>query len=231
MATAARKLVSDTSSMTSSGAARTGSPASLAPWNNKVLIAILGMTIGTGGTANAAVINRASASSEITHASNPAFCLTLSGENASSLETALLPQEQIAGIQRYLSMNVTDLSKVLQVARPTVYGWMRGVEPHDLNLERITQVYRISRVWRAMSSVPIGTYLNARLPNGESLIEQLSGRRMDEAAISESFAQIRSARANESQRQSIAEAARARGLRAVNMRGAKKWSPDDDLSL
>ena len=230
MATAARKLASDTSSITSSAAAQTGSPVSLAPWNNRVLIAILGVTIGTGGIANAAVINRASASTGITAASNLAFRVTLSGENTGSPETALLPHEQVAGIQRYLSMNVTDLSKALQVARPTVYGWMRGVEPHHFNLERITQVYRISRSWRAMSSVPIGVYLNVRLPNRESVIEQLSKQRIDEAAIRESLALIKIALDNEPRRQSIAELARARGLSTVNMRDARKWS-DDDLNL
>ena len=231
MATAARKLVPDTSSITSSATAHTGSPVSLGPWNNKVLIAILGVTIGTGGIVNAAVINRVAASGEGTHASNPAFSVTLSNENTGSPETVLLPQEQLAGIKRYLSMNVTDLSKALQVARPTVYGWIRGVEPHDFNLERITQVYRISRSWRAMSSVPIGAYLNVRLPDRGSVIEQLSEERIDETAVSESFALIKAVLAKEPRRQSIADAAGARGLRAVNMRGAKKWSSDDDLNL
>jgi DNA-binding transcriptional regulator YiaG len=227
MATAALKLASDPLPTTTSAASvPSGIPASPAPWNNKVLIAILGMMIGTGGVANAALVNREPATSS-------QFYVTVCDDDTANgnLERALMPQEQIAGIQRYLSMNVKDLSATLRVARPTVYAWMRGVEPHGSNLKRISQVYRLARAWRAMSSIPLGQYLSVRLPAGGSVLEQFAEEELDEVAIIETFAKVKSALDSGPRRLSVIEAARARGLRAVDTHATGKWSSDDDLNL
>ena len=73
MATAALKPVSDASPTTSVAEVQSGIFASPVPWNNKVLIAILGMMIGTGGVANATVVNRVPANSR--------FYVTVCGGN------------------------------------------------------------------------------------------------------------------------------------------------------
>jgi hypothetical protein len=225
MACAVLDLAPDVLPKTSVVAPSAGVSGSSVPWNNKVLITILGMMIGTGGVATPALVNRVAVSSQF----HITVCEGKKGNGA--LRAALLPQEQIAGLQRYLSMNVTDLARVLRVARPTVYAWIRGTEPHGLNLERISQLYRVSRVWRAMSGVPIGKYVNAQSPGGQSVLELLSQEKINESKVSELFAEIKTALDNEPHRRTISETARARGLRAVKTRDAKKWSSEDDLNL
>jgi len=184
------------------------------------------LTIGTGGVANASIVNRAPTSSQIQ------IKVSEIKESNGSLQQALLPHEQIAGIQRYLSMNVTDLAKALRIARPTVYAWMRGSEPHDMNSERISLLYDISRTWREMSSIPVGKFLNVRQGGGASLLEQLSEEQLQRPEIFESLARVKTALDTQGRRQTIVEEARARGLRVVDTRGSKeKWSPDDDLNF
>lgn|SRR5208282_1588589 len=209
---------------------RTGS-GPVVPWNNKVLAAILGMVIGTGGVANAAVVNTVVRTSSSVDSHIRLTIRTSSYELEYGRQVALLPQEQIAGIQRYLSLNVTDLSSVLQVGRPTVYAWMRGVQPQDAHFQRIEQVYRIARSWRAMSGSPVGAYLNVRLGSGSSLLTQLADENLDEGAINGSLAEIRAALNNRPRRESILQAARRHGLRSTTSEQTKKWSSDDEFDL
>jgi hypothetical protein len=204
---------------------------SVVPWNNKVLAAILGMVIGTGGVANAAVVNtviKTSSSAE----NDIRLTIRMPGfESENGRRAALLPQEQIVGIQRYLSLNVTDLSSALRVGRPTVYAWMRGVQPQEAHLQRIQQLYRIARSWRAMSSSPIGAYLAARLESGASLMTQLAVETLDEGVINGYFAEIRAALNNRPRRESVLQAARRHGLRSTLSEQTKKWSSDDEFNL
>jgi hypothetical protein len=204
---------------------------SVVPWNNKVLAAILGMVIGTGGVANAAVVNTVIRTSSGADNHIRLTIRTPGWETENGRQDALLPQEQIAGIQRYLSLNVTDLSSTLRVGRPTIYAWMRGVQPQDAHLRRIEQVYRIARSWRAMSSSPIGTYLAVRLGSGGSLLTQLADETLDEGAINGSFAGIKAALNNKPRRESILQAAKRHGLRSTTSERTKKWSSDDEFGL
>jgi hypothetical protein len=205
--------------------------ASVVPWNNKVLAAILGMVIGTGGVANAAVVNTVVRPSSGVDNHIRLTIRTPGYELDNGRQEALLPQEQIASIQRYLSLNVTDLSSALRVGRPTIYAWMRGVQPQDTHLQRIEQVYRIARSWRAMSSSPVGVYLAVRLGSDRSLLTQLADETLDEGAITCSFAEIRAALNNKPRRESILQAARRHGLRPTTSKQTKKWSSDDEFNL
>lgn len=221
--------VADTSPQSSIAPQSQTSFRSVVPWNNKVLAAILGMAIGTGGVANAAVINAVVRSSS---SADNQIRLTVRMPRYESMRSeALLPQEQIAGIQRYLSLNVTDLSSALRVGRPTIYAWMRGVQPQDAHLQRIEQVYRIARSWRAVSSSPIGAYLPVRLGFGNSLLTQLADETLDEGAINDSFTEIRAALNNKPRRESILQAAGRHGLRSTTSGQMKKWSGDDEFDL
>jgi hypothetical protein len=194
-------------------------------WNRRIAVALVGMMIGTGGAANALLINRVPRTGS-------QFRVIFRGGGADrSLEQALLPQEQMAGIQRYLSANLTDLARVLRIARPTVYAWLRGAEPHGFNLERIAKLYRIARGWRAMSSAPLGKFLNVRFPDGGSVLDLLSEEIIDEPAVNRSFTDIKLALDQEHQRPGIWEAARARGLQPAEMQAGRRWSSDDDLNF
>jgi hypothetical protein len=224
-------LAADTSPLGSIAPQPHTGSGSVVPWNNKVLAAILGMMIGTGGVANAAVVNTVVRTSSSADNHIRLTIRTPSWETENGGQNALLPQEQIAGIQRYLSLNVTHLSSALRVGRPTIYAWMRGARPQDAHLQRIQQLYRIARSWRAISSAPIGAYLTVTMGSGSSLMTQLADQNLDEGAINGSFAGIKAAMDNIPRRESIMQVARRRGLRSTTAGQIKKWSGDDEFDL
>lgn len=200
-------------------------------WNNKVWVAILGMVIGTGGVANATAVNSVIRSGSTV---GPHFKITVVDENTdkrADLSSILLPQEQLAGIQRYFSLNISDLAKVLRVARPTVYSWLRGVQPQGQHSARLNQLYRVARSWRSLSSSPVGEYLSAPLGDNSSLMSYLSTETLDEAAIQETLSNIRVARAKKARRESISEIASRHGLPVASAGSRKRWTDEDEFSL
>jgi DNA-binding XRE family transcriptional regulator len=141
-------------------------------------------------------------------------------------------QEKLAGIRRYLSMNVTNLAKVLRVGRPTVYSWLR--EDADLrgeHAQRLEKIYRIARKWRMMSSRPVGAFLNQPLSAGETLLSLLSARTVDELAVQGAFDQIRNASSRTTRRQGVVEAAKQRGFKLATTQPRTRWSTDEELDV
>jgi hypothetical protein len=200
-------------------------------WNNKVWVAILGMVIGTGGVANATAVNSVIRSGSTV---GSPFRITVLDENTFSRTedtTVLLPQQQLAGLQRYFSLNISDLAKALRVARPTIYAWLRGVQPQGQHLARLDQLYRMARSWRSVSSSPVGEYLSAPLGNNCSLLSYLSADQLDEDAVQEALSSIRTARSKKTRRESISEVATRRGLPLEDSRNRKRWSDDDEFNL
>lgn len=100
-------------------------------------------------------------------------------------------EDQIAAIQDGLSLSVTQLAEILQVARGTVYGWMRGdVElPRDhSNAQRLRDLERIARAWRARSAETLGRLVAAPLGDDQpSLVALLAADTWDEAAIDQAL--------------------------------------------
>ncbi len=101
-------------------------------------------------------------------------------------------EDQLAAIQEGLSLSVTQLAEILQVARGTVYGWMRGeVElPRDHGTaQRLRDLERIARAWRARSAETIGRLVAALLGDDQpSLIALLAADTWDEPAIDQALA-------------------------------------------
>lgn len=63
-------------------------------------------------------------------------------------------------IQHWLSLNITQLARVLRVERPTIYAWMaEQSSPQMANLQRVNAVYRLAMVWSRLSDDPLGAAL------------------------------------------------------------------------
>src|ERR1017187_9717874 len=159
-----------------------------AKWGSAVLSAVFSMlVVGTGGSANARMINSG--------ASGPIVIPVIRVADGNIDSDRLLDtHEKLAGIRRYLSMNVTDMAKVLHVRRPTIYSWLRN-EP-SLRAEhtrRLEAIYKNARAWRAISSKPVGDFLNRPLTLGPTLLSLLCAKKLDEAAIAARFLQIHEA--------------------------------------
>src|SRR5215469_4903510 len=135
-------------------------------FNQPVLAAILSAAVaGTGGFANAQAV----ALQTFTGATPRAFSIHIGRDDE---EGILNTQEKLAGIRRYLSLNATELAKVLNVGRPTVYSWATApVAMHSKHRERIEAIYQLGRQWRALSSDPMGNSVREPLSNGRTMVD------------------------------------------------------------
>lgn len=108
-------------------------------------------------------------------------------ESASALVGAITAEDQIASIQEGLSLSVTQLAEILQVARGTIYGWMRGeveLPRDDGDAQRLRDLERVARAWRARSAETLGRLVAAPLGDGRhSLLALLAADTWDEVAI------------------------------------------------
>ena len=66
-------------------------------------------------------------------------------------------------LQEQFAFNISELSAVLQVSRPTVYSWIRGdAEPRGGSLQRIDLLNTLVKRWNAISSQSIASVLKGR---------------------------------------------------------------------
>ena len=67
--------------------------------------------------------------------------------------------ERIQELQAALSLNKSQIARVLRVTRPTLYDWPQGREPNAANAERLRTLLRMLARARVSGANP----LNARL--------------------------------------------------------------------
>jgi hypothetical protein len=66
-------------------------------------------------------------------------------------------------LQEQFAFNISELSAVLQVSRPTVYSWIRGdAEPRGGSLQRIDRLNTLVKRWNTISSQSIASVLRGR---------------------------------------------------------------------
>jgi DNA-binding XRE family transcriptional regulator len=194
-----------------------------AKWGSAILSAVFSMlVVGTGGSANARMINSG--------ASGPIVIPVIRVADGNIDSDRLLDtHEKLAGIRRYLSMNVTDMAKALRVGRPTIYSWLRD-EPNlrANHARRLEAVYKSARAWRKISSKPVGEFLNRSLTQGPTLLNLFSAKALDEAAIAARFLQIHEAFSRTPRRISVLEAAEKRGLKLFEEKAAS-WASNEEI--
>ena len=93
--------------------------------------------------------------------------------------------EQMQELQAALSLNKSQLARVLRVSRPALYEWFRGKEPNPANTDRLHTLLRCIVRARAAGTSP----LNARFVrqpadlDGPALLDLLSEERIDEDRV------------------------------------------------
>ncbi len=201
-------------------------------WNNAVLAALF--LVGTGGFANPQMIARSANPQIINRTSSGSIVVRVIGESGEVVDTNRLldTQEKLAGIRHYLSMNVTDMARALRVARPTVYSWLRDeAGPRGHHLQRIEAIYGIARRWRRISSQPVGGFLAQPLASGDSLLDLVSAKALNESDIQDAFAQIQKALNRSSGQAGIVDVAKKRGLKLATTRPPVHWTSNEDFDL
>lgn len=91
----------------------------------------------------------------------------------------------IAKIRSSLSLNITELSEIMHVERPTIYAWQdQRAIPTPHNFRRLQLISRLADKWNEFSKAPLGTLVRVPASDGVSLVELLSGRAINEIEIS-----------------------------------------------
>ena len=99
--------------------------------------------------------------------------------------------EQMQELQAALSLNKSQIARVLRVSRPALYEWFRGKEPNPANTGRLHTLLRCLVRARASGASP----LNARFVrqsadlDGPALIDLLGEERIDEERVVHSIEQ------------------------------------------
>jgi hypothetical protein len=116
-------------------------------------------------------------------------------------------------LQEQFAFNISELSAVLQVSRPTVYSWIRGdVEPRGGSLQRIDLLNTLVKQWNAISSRSIASVLKGRPIERSKVMVLLAD---DKVLAPDAIRVI----------QSIAAAITSQGIR-LRDRGPSKRSPE-----
>jgi DNA-binding XRE family transcriptional regulator len=91
--------------------------------------------------------------------------------------------EKLARIRANLSLNVTEMARVLKVERPTIYAWMRDdtVALRSENRLRLDRLHSLAKRWEERSTLPVARLLRDSNDAGESLLELLEAERFDDA--------------------------------------------------
>ena len=98
--------------------------------------------------------------------------------------SALPVAQQVRELQTALSVNKSELARVLRVSRPTIYDWLDDGQPNDANLSRIGTLLRLLRESRISSANPLfPRFVRAPLESGgRALVDVLVETTIDEAA-------------------------------------------------
>jgi hypothetical protein len=133
--------------------------------------------------------------------------------------TPLDVSRQLSFVRHHLSLNTTDLSRILLVERPTVYAWLDGKwAPKDENKSRIRKLYQVARTWQEISKEPVGKLLREPIEGDASLFDHLVHNSLEVAAINrvlELIGEMAERTRKDKRARSVREIARLRGFKPL----------------
>jgi len=93
--------------------------------------------------------------------------------------------DQVRQLQTALSVNKSELARILRVSRPTVYDWLDDGQPNAENVSRIGTLLRLLRESRVSSASPLFPRLvrSSLESGGRPLLEALGEETIDEANL------------------------------------------------
>jgi transcriptional regulator with XRE-family HTH domain len=84
------------------------------------------------------------------------------------------PSKMLAIIKSELSLSITELAKIMEVERPTLYSWLSDkTTPHPTNRERMTSLYMVALEWKKLSTQSVGSLRHHVFNSGFSLVDLL----------------------------------------------------------
>ena len=101
--------------------------------------------------------------------------------------------DQLNELRAALSLNKSQLARIMRVTRPTIYEWYEGKDPNAVNCERIRTLLRGLKRSAVSGAMP----LNARFvrqpmgPAEPSLLDLLSEHRLDQERVARALKRAR----------------------------------------
>lgn len=112
-------------------------------------------------------------------------------ENNSSNILIRSVSEQIAFIRSYLSLNISEASRIFGVQRPSIYAWISGESsPSDANQKRINLLYDLALNWKNKNNSPIGELRRLPLASNKSITDLLLQEDIDKDSILALFSDL-----------------------------------------
>lgn len=132
--------------------------------------------IGTAGSFDLRIINRSQASSGVMGE----LIANMKSTKEPLKEKSYSAGEMVSAIRSSLSLNITEMARVVRVERPTIYEWIGGrSNPHPDNRERLSKVFAMSQEWKKLSPLPVDSYVRQPDITGKSIVDLLSEEFID----------------------------------------------------
>ena len=93
--------------------------------------------------------------------------------------------DKLKELQAALSLNKSQLARIMRVSRPTIYEWYEGKDPDATNSERIRTLLRVLKRSAASGAMPLNARF-VRQPTGPaepSLLDLLCEYQLDQARV------------------------------------------------
>ncbi|BAY10410.1 hypothetical protein [Calothrix sp. NIES-2098] len=141
--------------------------------------------------------------------------------------------ELLSVIRSSLSLNMKEMSQVIQVERQTVYSWLGGTsEPNSSNRKRINQIFQIAQRWKTLSSKPIGGLVRQSYKDGKNLVTMLSEENISREDVFAFLEEIsKTALLESSNKTSIRELASIKGLKIQESTETIDWLTGKRIDL
>lgn len=139
------------------------------------------LLVGTGGSAD--YLTARDAWDSATSASQEPLFAGLGGQTAVAPDAVLAGADLVASIKATLGLSVTDLAAIARVSRQTIYDWIGGGQVSEANEARLRALHRVCLDWQSRVERPVGRLLQARTPDGQSLLDLLTADPLDREGL------------------------------------------------
>lgn len=93
--------------------------------------------------------------------------------------------DMVNELQDFFGVNVTETADILNVSRPMIYHYQKGMEPAIENKRRLLLLNSLVNEWKALDASSVKYYLKVRQPEGKTLLDYLNDEDLNVVAVRE----------------------------------------------
>ena len=114
--------------------------------------------------------------------------LHLSPKTNLAIGNPISAQEQLNNLRKHMGFNISELARIIQVKRPSIYEWLELKSPNPKNQERLDLIYSFYQYWKEKDVGKIGQYMYRKITqDGRSLMDLLEEDNIDETQVNETL--------------------------------------------